>query len=349
MGGISPRETTANRRAAYNCLRPEVANQLTPMRPQGRSQGPPGGRCGVISTLLGSHHSEPGSIPGGVASGLSHMGIVPDDAARCHAWKGVQRREKGNDCIRKVRYHLSHFIRACLPHRHLFVLCTESGNVRIKELELSFAWHGHGKQICGEWGNPQGVFKRLPFTVLSSFLVRGRGGVVVRLLTSDLGEWNSPPGGVAFRWAQRLVDSEVIRDGASCTERTDWGRNGKESTMSFVRDPFQHSPGVISENHEKLKLGWPGREWNPGHPQCESSEFPLSLTGFSHVGIVPDDAAGWRVFSGICHFPRPCIPVLHTHLTSPSSGLKTSTLRAVQISPTTSFLVQTATSKKFTC
>ncbi|KAJ8867121.1 hypothetical protein PR048_032984 [Dryococelus australis] len=46
---------------------------------------------------------------------------------------------------------------------------------------------------------------------------------------------------------------------------------------------------------------------------------------FSHVGIVPDDATGRRVFSGILHFHRPCIPVLlHIHLASPTSALKTS-------------------------
>ncbi|KAJ8870273.1 hypothetical protein PR048_029294 [Dryococelus australis] len=40
--------------------------------------------------------------------------------------------------------------------------------------------------------------------------------------------------------------------------------------------------------------------------------------------IVPDDVAGLRVFSGISRFPHPFIPVLlHTHLTSPSSALKT--------------------------
>ncbi|KAJ8877676.1 hypothetical protein PR048_022131 [Dryococelus australis] len=32
--------------------------------------------------------------------------------------------------------------------------------------------------------------------------------------------------------------------------------------------------------------------------------------GFLYAGIVPDDAAGWRVFSGISRFPRPCIPAL---------------------------------------
>ncbi|KAJ8871816.1 hypothetical protein PR048_028156 [Dryococelus australis] len=37
--------------------------------------------------------------------------------------------------------------------------------------------------------------------------------------------------------------------------------------------------------------------------------------GFSHVGILPDDASCRRVFSGISRFPRPLIPVLlHNHL-----------------------------------
>ncbi|KAJ8874007.1 hypothetical protein PR048_024847 [Dryococelus australis] len=38
--------------------------------------------------------------------------------------------------------------------------------------------------------------------------------------------------------------------------------------------------------------------------------FRVGFTpGFSHVGIVLDDAACWRVFSWYSRFPRPCIPV----------------------------------------
>ncbi|KAJ8874220.1 hypothetical protein PR048_025062 [Dryococelus australis] len=55
------------------------------------------------------------------------------------------------------------------------------------------------------------------------------------------------------------LQTEVIRDGASFTGNRDWGRNGKESAMAFVRDPSQHSHGVISENHGKPKSGWPDR------------------------------------------------------------------------------------------
>ncbi|KAJ8889298.1 hypothetical protein PR048_008796 [Dryococelus australis] len=49
--------------------------------------------------------------------------------------------------------------------------------------------------------------------------------------------------------------------------------------------------------------------------------------GFSRVRIVPDDAAGWRIFSEISRFPRPCIPgLLRIYITSPSKALETSIL-----------------------
>ncbi|KAJ8889566.1 hypothetical protein PR048_009065 [Dryococelus australis] len=42
--------------------------------------------------------------------------------------------------------------------------------------------------------------------------------------------------------------------------------------------------------------------------------IPSRVTGISQVGIVPDDAVGRRVFSGISCFPRPLIPApLHIH------------------------------------
>ncbi|KAJ8868382.1 hypothetical protein PR048_029898 [Dryococelus australis] len=41
--------------------------------------------------LLASHLGEPGSIPGGFASGFSHVGIVPDDAAGRRVFSGISR------------------------------------------------------------------------------------------------------------------------------------------------------------------------------------------------------------------------------------------------------------------
>ncbi|KAJ8871738.1 hypothetical protein PR048_028074 [Dryococelus australis] len=57
----------------------------------------------------------------------------------------------------------------------------------------------------------------------------------------------------------------------------------------------------------------------------EPGSIPGRVTGFSRVGIVPDDATGRRIFSNIPRFSRPCVPaLLHAHLASSSSPLKTS-------------------------
>ncbi|KAJ8878591.1 hypothetical protein PR048_019172 [Dryococelus australis] len=52
---------------------------------------------------------------------------------------------------------------------------------------------------------------------------------------------------------------------------------------------------------------------------------PGSIPGFSHVQIVPGDAVGRRVSSGISRFQRPFFAVqIHSHLILPSSALTTS-------------------------
>ncbi|KAJ8868791.1 hypothetical protein PR048_030331 [Dryococelus australis] len=66
------------------------------------------------------------------------------------------------------------------------------------------------------------------------------------------------------------------------------------------------------------------------------SLFTARLPVFSHVGNVPNDTGGRRVFQGISLSSRPCIPaLLHTNLASPSSALETSMLRTTQISSPT--------------
>ncbi|KAJ8872705.1 hypothetical protein PR048_026318 [Dryococelus australis] len=74
----------------------------------------------------------------------------------------------------------------------------------------------------------------------------------------------------------------------------------------------------------------------PPPPTGEPGSIPgRAASGFSQVGIVRDYAAGRR----ISRFPHPCIPaMLHSHLISPSSALKTS-LRAAQISQLRSYYV----------
>ncbi|KAJ8867995.1 hypothetical protein PR048_031804 [Dryococelus australis] len=52
----------------------------------------------------------------------------------------------------------------------------------------------------------------------------------------------------------------------------------------------------------------------PFSRQGEPGSIPGRVTGFSQVGIVPDDAVNRRVFSGVSRFPRPFISAtLHIH------------------------------------
>ncbi|KAJ8894434.1 hypothetical protein PR048_007088 [Dryococelus australis] len=91
------------------------------------------------------------------------------------------------------------------------------------------------------------------------------------------------------------------------------GGIGEESAMAFVRDPSQHSPGVISENHgTEIRVAGPGIE--PGSSRMrdhcatslgEPGSIPGQVTpGFTQVGFVPDDAVGQRVFSEISQPPK---------------------------------------------
>ncbi|KAJ8880394.1 hypothetical protein PR048_016863 [Dryococelus australis] len=101
-------------------------------------------------------------------------------------------------------------------------------------------------------------------------------------------------------------------------------------------------------NVTKIKL-YPGSEltsfdlgsgkmmlWLDCSPTTKANRVPIlamSPPGFSHVGIVPDDADGRDVFSGMSRFPRACIPVLYPYHGSPSLAPKTLMLRAFHTRP----------------
>ncbi|KAJ8876734.1 hypothetical protein PR048_021181 [Dryococelus australis] len=85
----------------------------------------------------------------------------------------------------------------------------------------------------------------------------------------------------AGNWVERLVDSEVIIDCARCIGKGDWVSIVKESAMSFVRDPSQHSPRTFTAlDPVRMTRGAPNF---PGPSQQSIS----SVTGFwSGSGLV---------------------------------------------------------------
>ncbi|KAJ8870634.1 hypothetical protein PR048_029657 [Dryococelus australis] len=123
---------------------------------------------------------------------------------------------------------------------------------------------------------------------------------------------------------------------------------------------WPHTAGIADLcGAEKFHLGFSREEWQtmpwcgllkmlpfpspPSFFHCsttmsgwERQMYRLIALGFLHVGTVPDDVAGWQVFSGISHFPRPCIlALLHTHFALPSSACKTSISSILLISSKT--------------
>ncbi|KAJ8867819.1 hypothetical protein PR048_031624 [Dryococelus australis] len=107
----------------------------------------------------------------------------------------------------------------------------------------------------------------------------------------------------------------------------------------FPRSPFCSNISIVQDIEVHLLdtqacVSRRTREWSfaPSH-QGKPGSLPGRVTpGFSHVGIVPEDAAGRRDFSGISRFSPPFIPtLLHTQPHLPSSALETSMFRAAQI------------------
>ncbi|KAJ8895040.1 hypothetical protein PR048_000364 [Dryococelus australis] len=72
-------------------------------------------------------------------------------------------------------------------------------------------------------------------------------------------------------------------------------------------DPRENPPtsGIVRHDSHMRKSGL---DYSPAHLGEAGSILGGVAHELFHVGIVPDDAAGRWVFSGICRFPRPCIP-----------------------------------------
>ncbi|KAJ8898354.1 hypothetical protein PR048_003714 [Dryococelus australis] len=95
-------------------------------------------------------------------------------------------------------------------------------------------------------------------------------------------------------------------------------------TLARVAPHIRHCLKNLYTTHEDVELGRCVHRF-AGIPctwSYEPARLPPRLTGsvpdrvtpgYSHMGIVPDDAAGRRVFSGISRSPRPFVPApLHT-------------------------------------
>ncbi|KAJ8872397.1 hypothetical protein PR048_026001 [Dryococelus australis] len=147
---------------------------------------------------------------------------------------------------------------------------------------------------------------------------------------------------------KRAIGSEECRAGRiNCDPIAKTSDTYNEVTFAigsqFIRPALHASEPIADLQENTLRIPLTARcraTANEHTAEAPTTRLPPRRTGlhsrlgFSHMGIALDGAASRQFLLGISRFARPCIPaLLHSHLISPPSALKTSTLRATQISP----------------
>ncbi|KAJ8884013.1 hypothetical protein PR048_015870 [Dryococelus australis] len=187
-------------------------------------------------------------------------------------------------------------------------------------------------------------------------LTAGGGGVRIKLLAAQQGKPGPYPGGVT----PGILHLGIVPDYVVCGFVFSWISRFPSAAPYSPRLTLIDSQEVASSLEERqgfsrrtLDLEECGRNNSSLHkgtiprgkycggvvviPLASHLVEPGSISGgialgFSRMGIVPDDDAVARVFLGISRFAHSCIPaLLHTHLISLSSALKSSMLRTAQI------------------
>ncbi|KAJ8897813.1 hypothetical protein PR048_003166 [Dryococelus australis] len=126
---------------------------------------------------------------------------------------------------------------------------------------------------------------------------------------------------IAWRWACTMECGRAL----PCPRVTEGS-----TVMSHVITEFWVKPDEVTVHWytvAQLLLHMYPLEWSDYSPATKANCVRVllgSLPGFSHVGIMLDDGAGRRVFSGISRFPIiACNPYLTLTSLQPSSTLKT--------------------------
>ncbi|KAJ8880827.1 hypothetical protein PR048_017298 [Dryococelus australis] len=182
------------------------------------------------------------------------------------------------------------------------------------------------------------VFNCTFLDFLISLIICILGAVVTQWLTDSPPTTailvRSPAGSIPGGSAPGFLHVGILLDDAAC--RRVFSGYSRFPALAFQRrsilgSHFISCSGMTGTYGSQLES--PSLRGPLASHQGSGSIPGVVAPGFAHVGIVPDDAAGRRVFLVISRFHRHCIPaLLHTHLISRSSSLKTSVLCAAQIS-----------------
>ncbi|KAJ8895395.1 hypothetical protein PR048_000727 [Dryococelus australis] len=282
------------------------------------------GSGGAVARTLASHHDDPGLIPGGFPPGFSHVGIVLDDATG-----------------RWIFSRYSRFRRPCIPaslHPRVSSL-----SCHVRGLRAPTGPSGkpcHSASVASPWvHSPLEIFFS---TVSNSECSIAGHQLVVAPIIMNMGCRAACARSLPAHPCARVVrDSKhpvpEVQGVCLRAEARDYDENRnpglRAHTQPLACDQLPSPPpaaasellrriGDVYGSCAKVHARRPSRggsEWNWRYDQPRGKiaalrNIKITIDGlisgvvapvFSHVGIVPGDASGRRVFSGISRFPSP--------------------------------------------
>ncbi|KAJ8872377.1 hypothetical protein PR048_025981 [Dryococelus australis] len=271
---------------------------------------------------------EPSSIPGGVAPGFPHVGIMPDDAAGKRIFSGIPRSPR--HCIPRRCSVLTSLHPHRLSRPRSLRLCPNS----LRESTLSPTLGVTESALLSQLGyesargkvndNVHSVLTHTPFgshVVFNTFAShQGEPGHRIFISESRAGRcrWSAVFSRISrfprpfiqapLHTSITLISSQVLAVKS---------RPNLFTSVHVLEDSLAYAVSLSGNRKVRLQAvyavsllasrqGRSGFDSRPGR------------SGFPHVRIVPADAVGRRIFSGSSRFPRPFIPApLHNHLDRP--------------------------------
>ncbi|KAJ8888768.1 hypothetical protein PR048_008260 [Dryococelus australis] len=268
------------------------------------------GRGGVVVGLLAFHQDEPVSNPGGFAPGFSHVGIMPDDASDRRVFSGISR-------FPALPFRRCSILISLHPHRLSRPRYSETPKSLHSICLIIYFFFYHFYSCTASFGHVLILPKtKWPTTNIDDDLT-GKGK-----------EWHAQAvassypchvGVASLAFALTMVagaDTPVrcyrIAGGRCCYITRSPLRNNvaRQRVLLRTAGAVPRNPRATLHHYERNTL--PGAPTATMTSCCRSSRashqgkpgsIPGRVTEFSHVGIVPDNAFGRRVFSGISRFP----------------------------------------------
>ncbi|KAJ8888634.1 hypothetical protein PR048_008126 [Dryococelus australis] len=179
--------------------------------------------------------------------------------------------------------------------------------VTADEGEARWIWGGVGMQGREKWEVPEKTYG----TMMSHQVRKSGSGPAENRARFALvgGEYNDVVNHRAGTWGENesLVPNKVLRNPLLQESNVEKWIGQTKCKTKYVKTTVIN-PNIRGRDGVVVRL-LASQLDEPG------SIFGGVASGFSHVGILLDDAAGWRVFSDVSCFPHPCIPaLLRNHL-----------------------------------